>query len=145
MRLCCHCMSSHSFSLPLACLLSLLDPKPHHISDFPSFCQTPLDLHSLFSPPGDTSLFSLFMRLEANDQEMCGSAKPAPKELFFLFFFLSQVKGKLQFSLTLSIVIFALSFMSYSPKPHPVTLTKYMRAHWQCQQGCGFIINVGVF
>lgn len=120
MWLCCHCMSNHSFSPPLACLLSLLDPKPHHIPHFPSFCQTPLDFHSLFLPAGDTSFPSLFTRLEAKDQEGCGSAKSARKTTALFFFASLRRRG----GFTLGIVTFALSFMSYSPKPRPVALSR---------------------
>lgn len=83
MRLCCQCMSTHSFSPPFACLLSSLDPKPHRIPHFLSFCQTPLDLHSLFSPPGETKRLvafpSLLVRQEAKDRQGCGSAKSPPR------------------------------------------------------------------
>lgn len=122
MRLCCQCMSTHSFSPPFACLLSSLDPKPHRIPHFLSFCQTPLHLHSPSSPPGETKALvafpSLLVRLEAKDRQGCGSAKSAPPERQHRFFYLNQVRGKYDFEL------FHLSFLSYSPKLRPAALLR---------------------
>lgn len=97
-------------------------------------CKTPLDLHSLFSPPGDKTPCCL--SLCAHDTggtrpgRVGGSDTSAPKTTA-LFSHLNQVRRN------------SASSFHIPPKIHPVTTT-YVLTHTQCQQRYGHIINVGV-